>query len=143
MPEQLRLVNCRFKLNLKHFVVNHEIIIPQLGPNPKIIKQTDFVIAPRHKAIPSVYGGIVLQKDGLREPTAVGFSGPTYIGIRSGKHSSSTALAHGRDFARLLNLEEFRDLAYKNGFIKPVVIMSVDGGPDENPRYQKVFFRII
>ena len=47
MPEQLRLVNCRFKLNLKHFVVNHEIIIPQLGPNPKIIKQTDFVIAPR------------------------------------------------------------------------------------------------
>ena len=99
----------------------------------------DFVIAPKHKAIPSVYGGIVLQRDGLGDPTAVGFSGPTYIGVRSGKHSSSTALAHGRDFNRLLNLEEFRDLAYNNGFIKPVVIMSVDGGPDENPRYQKVF----
>ncbi|GBP53742.1 Probable ATP-dependent RNA helicase DDX27 [Eumeta japonica] len=75
----------------------------------------------------------------LEQPQAVGYSGPTYIAIRSGKHSSSTANTHAQDFETLLKLEEFRPLAKTDhGLVKPVVIMTVDGGPDENPRYQKV-----
>ncbi|KAG5862642.1 hypothetical protein JTB14_012265 [Gonioctena quinquepunctata] len=75
----------------------------------------------------------------LGQPQAVGYSGPTYIAIRSGKHSSSTANTHAQDFETLLELEEFRPLAKTgHGLVKPVVIMTVDGGPDENLRYQKV-----
>lgn len=75
----------------------------------------------------------------LGQPQAVGYSGPTYIAIRSGKHSSSTANTHAQDFETLLELEEFQPLAKTGtGLVKPVVIITVDGGPDENPRYQKV-----
>ncbi|KAG5878925.1 hypothetical protein JTB14_034434 [Gonioctena quinquepunctata] len=99
----------------------------------------DWVIAERHKLIPSVYAGIKITSSMLGQPQAVGYSGPTYIAIRSGKHSSSTANTHAQDFETLLELEEFRPLAKTDhGLVKPVVIMKVDGGPDENPRYQKV-----
>ncbi|KAG5889651.1 hypothetical protein JTB14_028929 [Gonioctena quinquepunctata] len=99
----------------------------------------DWVIAERHKLIPSVYAGIKITSSMLGQPQAVGYSGPTYIAIRSGKHSSSTANTHAQDFETLLELEEFRPLAKTDhGLVKPVVIMTVDGGPDENPRYQKV-----
>ena len=93
----------------------------------------DWVIAERHKLIPSVYGAMRIEKGGMGRPDAVTYSGPTYIAIRSGKHSSSTAKTHHSDFNRILQLPEFADFASK-----PVVIFSVDGGPDENPRYPKV-----
>lgn len=99
----------------------------------------DWVIAEKHKLIPSVYAGICIRSDGMGEPNAVTYSGPTHIAIRSGKHSSSTAGTHASDFERLIDLEHFQSLARtENGKVKPVVIMSVDGGPDENPRYHKV-----
>ncbi|KAG5873810.1 hypothetical protein JTB14_024126 [Gonioctena quinquepunctata] len=95
----------------------------------------DWVIAERHKLIPSVYAGIKITSSMLGQPQAVG----TYIAIRSGRHSSSTANTHAQVFETLLELEEFRPLAKTDhGLVKPVVIMTVDGGPDENPRYQKV-----
>lgn len=99
----------------------------------------DWVIAERHKLIPSVYAVIKITSSMLGQPEAVGYSGPTYIAIRSEKHSSSTANTHAQDFETLLELEEFRPLAKTDhGLVKPVVIMTVDGGPDENPRYEKV-----
>jgi hypothetical protein len=101
----------------------------------------DWVIANRHKLIPSVYAAIEVQSDGLGKPNFVGYSGPTYIAVRSGKHSSSTALSHALDFNKLVDLKEFQDFSKNGSFVKPVVILSVDGGPDENPRYQKVFFK--
>ena len=67
----------------------------------------DWVVAAQHKLTPSVYAGIVVQPNGLGKPEAVSYSGPTYIAIRSGKHSSSTAYAHTLDFERLLQLPEF------------------------------------
>ncbi len=100
----------------------------------------DWVVAERHKLIPSVYAGINIQPNGLGERQAVVYSGPTYIAIRSGKHSSSTAFSHAFDFEKLLLLPEF-DSITKSGverLVKPVVVFTVDGGPDENPRYQKV-----
>lgn len=98
----------------------------------------DWVVAAKHKLIPSVYDGIKIQKDGIWSQAAVGYSGPIYIAIRSVKHSSSTAYAHGLDFERVLQLPEFDELSKKHdGVVKPVLIFTVDGGPDENPRYQK------
>ena len=95
----------------------------------------DWVVANRHKLIPSVYTGINIKPQGLGYPEAVTYSGPTYIAIRSGKHDSSSAESHAVDFNRLANLEEFRDITKIGDQIMPLVIITVDGGPDENPRY--------
>ena len=61
------------------------------------------------------------------------------MSVLSGKHASASAFAYGLGFERLLQLEEFDGItrdACQN--VKPIVVFSVDGGPDENPRYQKV-----
>ncbi|EFX66906.1 hypothetical protein DAPPUDRAFT_115916 [Daphnia pulex] len=87
----------------------------------------DWVVESGLKLIPSVYAGIVIGANGLGKPEVVGYSRPTYKAIHSGKHSSSTASAHGKDFEKLLCIPEFEALT-----------KCVDGEPDENPRYQKV-----
>ena len=90
----------------------------------------DFVVATRHKLIPSVYAAAKISE------SSVTYSGPTFITIRSGKHDSSNAASHASDFDRLFKLDDFADVMRMNdGKLKPVVIISVDGGPDENPRY--------
>ncbi|KAJ8670913.1 hypothetical protein QAD02_002172 [Eretmocerus hayati] len=103
----------------------------------------DFVISARHKLIPSVYAGIVIEPNRFGSPDAVSYSGPTYISIRSGKHSSSTAATHASDFRRLLEIKEFDTIMKFNGVLKPVIIMTVDGGPDENPRFPKTITQAI
>ena len=98
----------------------------------------DWIVAAKHKLIPSVYAAIKIQKDEIGSPAAVGYSGPTYIAVRSGKHSSSTAYAHGLDFERVLQLPKYDELSKnRDGVVKQAFIFTVDGGPDENPRYQK------
>lgn len=96
----------------------------------------DWVVAERHKLIPSVYAFINIKENGIGDPKAVTFSGPTYIAIRSGKHSSSTAMSHSLDFDTMSKKEELQEW-FKNadGEFKPIMITVVDGGPDENPRY--------
>lgn len=37
----------------------------------------DWVVAAQHKLIPSVYAGINIRRDGLGQPSAVTYSGPT------------------------------------------------------------------
>lgn len=98
----------------------------------------DFVVAQRHKLIPSVYAGLVIKDKGFGQKDAVTYSGPSYVAIRSGKHDSSTAFTHAADFNRLYELPEF-DLITKrpDSTKKPVCIVLTDGGPDENPRYIK------
>lgn len=104
----------------------------------------DCVVAECHKLILSVYAGIVIKPDGNGDPSAVTYSGPTYVAIRSGKHSSSTADSNAKDFNRLLELPEFDPITKTpEGSMKPVAIFTVDGGPDENPRYQKVIANAI
>ncbi|XP_043469775.1 uncharacterized protein LOC122503338 [Leptopilina heterotoma] len=104
----------------------------------------DWVVAGGHKLIPSVYAGIVIKDGPIGKKTNVSYSGPTYIAIRSAKHNSSTASTHAFDLKRLLELESFNTIMRNsNGSIKPVLILSVDGGPDENPRYEKVIAHAI
>jgi len=98
----------------------------------------DWVVGDRHKLIPSVYAGIIIKEKGYGSKEAVSYSGPTFITIRSGKHSTSTAKSHARDFSHLMQLEEFDIVTKsKDGKEKPIFILLVDGGPDENPRYPK------
>lgn len=91
----------------------------------------------------------------INEKNEVTYSGPTYITIRSGKHDSSTAESHHRDFTSLFESKDFEPIIKINGQCKPIVMICVDGkdiasysshihfifsfkgGPDENPRYSK------
>ena len=100
----------------------------------------DWVVAERHKLIPSVYALCTIEKDRIGDEKAVTYSGPTYVAIRSGKHDKSTAYSHGDDFCTVVNdLDSFAPFVkVHDGGVKPVVIITTDGGPDENPRYRKV-----
>lgn len=106
----------------------------------------DFAVGERHQLTPSVFAGIIIKENcmGRKEAVSCTYSGPTYIVIRSGKHSSSTAATHAKDLNKLLTLDDFKNLALgQDGKVKPVMILSVDGGPDENPRYTKVISNCI
>jgi hypothetical protein len=67
------------------------------------IPDHDWVVAAEHKLIPSEYPGIAVYRYGIGISGAVGYSGQTYVAIRSGKHCSSTAASHCMDFERFLN----------------------------------------
>lgn len=104
----------------------------------------DWVVADKHKLIPSVYAFVEVEKNKMGDPAAVKYSGPTYIAIRSGKHDSSTAASHAYDLNSILQNEEFSSFTRtKDGELKPVIIIISDGGPDENPRYAKVINQAI
>ena len=48
------------------------------------------------------------------------------------------AETHSDDFERILQLEEFQDVALTpNKDVKPLTFVSVDGGPDEAPKNQQ------
>lgn len=97
----------------------------------------DWVVAEKHKLIPSVYAFITIQAKKIGDPRAVTYSGPTYITIRSGKHSSSTARSHAKDFQMLMENDNFASYCKRPDFtFKPIVMITVDGGPDENPRFE-------
>ena len=48
------------------------------------------------------------------------------------------AYTHPNGFETLLTLGEFKAEAFIDGQVKPIILIFVDGGPDENPRYPKV-----
>jgi hypothetical protein len=80
----------------------------------------------------------------MNDNNDVGHSGPTYIAIRSAKHDRSDANSHSCDFDRLVGLKEFDKSARDyTGQVKPIVIITVDGGPDENPRFPKTLVAAI
>ena len=89
--------------------------------------------------LPQLYAGIEIEPNAVGMRQAVSYSGPTYIAIRSAKHSSTTASSHAKGLDKLLSLDDFKPLAYGlDGKVKPILVLSVDGRPDENPRYREV-----
>lgn len=94
----------------------------------------DWVVAEKHKLIPSVYAIIKIDDEKVASKNAVTYSGPTYICIRSAKHCSSTAYSHAKDMEALMNSESFASFCRTDSG-EPVIIITTDGGPDENPWY--------
>lgn len=90
----------------------------------------DFVVASRHKLIPSVSAKLEIKDN------AVSYSGATYIAIRSGRHDSSTAPRHADDLHRLLMFILMLAPGII-GHVPPILILLVDGGPDESPKHEK------
>ena len=53
-------------------------------------------------------------------------------------HSTSTAFEHPHDLQQLGEIDEFMQIMLTNdGSAKPIRIITCDGGPDENLRYEK------
>ena len=88
-----------------------------------------FGVARKHKLIPFVYAAVQIDS------ASVIYSGPMYSAIWSWKHNNSNASIDSWDFDTLFNIEEFDEVMKAgDGQLKPVVIITVDGGPGENPR---------
>ena len=101
-----------------------------------ILPDDDYVVALQHKLIPSIIGDTQVRKNDL-SGDAVTYSGTTYCAIPSAKYSSSSAYLHLQDMKGIQSFDIF-DGSFKNiSKAKPVMIVTVDGGPDENPRYTK------
>ena len=68
----------------------------------------------------------------------VTYSGPTYGFIRNAKHSGSSSYHHLQDIKRIRSLDIFDD-SFNNDTCesKPVMTVTANEGPDENPRYTK------
>lgn len=99
----------------------------------------DWVVAEKHKLIPSVYAGIIIKPDGFGDASHITCSGPTVVRIRSGKHDTSNAVSHALDLRYVLNSDPFASLCRtETSLVKPIVIICSDGGPDENPRFDNV-----
>ena len=88
----------------------------------------NFIVASRHKLIPCVYALCKVKSNEMGQPENILYSGPTYVAIRSGKHSSSTALVT-QDLDTLLTLEPFFNFM-KNGEgkTKPILIILSNRG---------------
>ena len=65
----------------------------------------DFVVAILQKLTPSVYAACEITKCSSKSDFSISYSGPMHIVIRSCKHDSSIAYTHGRDFDKLLTLD--------------------------------------
>ena len=101
-----------------------------------ILFDHDFVVVSKQKLILSVIGDMKVVKSKGVTNDAVSYSGPPYISIRSAKHFDFFALHHLRYMNRLQLLPEFTDsFQDKSSKEKKVMIVTVDGSPDENPRY--------
>ena len=86
----------------------------------------DFPVGSKHLLVPSVIAECQIDKK-----LGVTYSGSTYVAVRSSKQNNSSAATHHED---LLRLKELKPEMFEG---KSVLIKSVDGGPDENPRFQQ------
>ena len=57
------------------------------------------------------------------------------MAVRSQKHNNSTGFTHHQDLLRVIQL--YPNAFFNESVFKPVLVKGTDGGPDENPRFEK------
>ena len=87
----------------------------------------DFWIGEKHKLISSLRAACEKKREGLLTTRAD-------IAIWSGKHEKSSAASHIVDFWAILSVDEFKVACLKDGVLKPMLFISIDGGPEEAPK---------
>ena len=93
----------------------------------------DFTVAPIHKMIPSAIGVMeIKEKTRLRE--VITYSGPEYVAVRSAKLSQSSVVHHLEDMKRIHSLDDFSGSLKNKGNDMPLMIVTIDVGPDKIPR---------
>ena len=101
----------------------------------------DFVIATKHKLTPTVIGLREIKDTPIADRKAVGYSGPTFIQVKSLKHTRSNASVHIEALDEVLKTEEMCRMAA--GSTKPIRILTRDGhdGP-KFPSTRNTLFNI-
>ena len=104
----------------------------------------NFLIAKQQKLVALVIVDIEKVKVKTFSSDAVTYSGPTYIGIQSAKHLGSGTYNHLVGMKQIQELSEFeRNFKDSKNEEKLVMIVIVDGGPDEKPRYEKAITCVV
>ena len=94
------------------------------------IPDHDFVIATKHKLTSTVVAAREIQENPIGHKSAVRYSGPTYIQIKSLKHTPSNAAIQIEALDSMLQNES---MCRKDGLTKPILILSRDG--HDGPRF--------
>ena len=74
----------------------------------------------------------IKEKTRLRE--VITYSGPEYIAVRSAKLSQSSVVHHLKDMKRIHSLDDFSGSLKNKGNDMPLMIVTIDVGPDKSPR---------
>ena len=95
---------------------------------PVTLPDHTFVVASKHKLIPSIFASREIKESGLT------YSGPRHAAIRSLKHDKSDAFAGFNDLNHILLLDNFKPfLKQEDGTIKPIWVFTRDG--HDGPRF--------
>ena len=74
----------------------------------------------------------IKEKTRLRE--VITYSGPEYVAVRSAKLSQSSVVHHLEDMKRIHSLDDFSGSLKNKGNDMPLMIVTIDVGPDKSPR---------
>ena len=95
---------------------------------PVSIPDHDFPVSSKHKLIPSVY--LVIDQTDTNESMR---SGRLAVFVQPELWLSTTSSSHMCDLQKIQHLQTFRtSFLDSNNLHRPIVVLLVDGGPDEN-----------
>ncbi|CAB4477164.1 unnamed protein product [Rhizophagus irregularis] len=104
----------------------------QTTNEPVTVEDHDFPMGSKMKLIPSVY--LIINpadsSDTLR-------TGQLSIFIRPEYFIGTSSATHMVDLKNIISNEKFSATLKKENEVKPILILLVDGGPDENPKHMK------
>ena len=99
---------------------------------PVTVKDHDFPIGSKMKLIPSVY--LVINPADSSNTLR---TGQLSIFIRPEYFIGTSSKTHIADLESIISNEEFSTTLKKEDKVRPIWILLVDGGPDENPKHMK------
>uniref|UniRef100_U9U9H8 C2H2-type domain-containing protein n=1 Tax=Rhizophagus irregularis (strain DAOM 181602 / DAOM 197198 / MUCL 43194) TaxID=747089 RepID=U9U9H8_RHIID len=120
------------KIGLGVPAVGHTFHKLQSVNEPATIADHDFPIGFGQKLIPSVY--LIINPNESNDELR---TGKLAIFIRPQWSLGTSSLTHMQDLESLASNSQYDDALKTNGMIRPIWILLVDGGPDENPRHLK------
>ncbi|PKB95066.1 hypothetical protein RhiirA5_386249 [Rhizophagus irregularis] len=103
---------------------------------PVTLPDHDFPVGMQQKLIPSVY--LLINPSDTNDTFR---NGQLSIFVHPQYHVGTSSSTHMSDLNSLIQDSQFDGILKINGQIKPIWILLVDGGPDENPRHMKNIFQ--
>ncbi|CAG8852584.1 186_t:CDS:1, partial [Gigaspora margarita] len=99
---------------------------------PVRVSDHDFPYGHDQKLVPSVY--LMIQPDKTNDDIR---SGQLAIFVRPQWSLGTSSETHMEDLSSLISNAQYTEALKVDGCIKPIWVLLVDGGPDENPRHLK------
>jgi len=126
------------KVGLGIPAVGHMFKTIQSVNEPVTIKDHDFPTGSKMKLIPSVY--LVINP---ADSSNTLHTGQLSIFIRPEYFIGTSSTTHIVDLESIVSNEEFSTTLKKEGKVRPIWILLIDGGPDENLKHMKILFNML